>query len=55
MTGIGQEKDGENQPMDRRNRMFGKLAETLSWASAGYLLIPVCAIGMTAIGLTKVR
>ncbi len=35
--------------------MFGKLTEATDWATAGYLLIPICLIGVLAGWFVKVR
>lgn len=46
---------GQNLGMFIGPIMFGKLAETMGWAGAGYALIPVCAIGIIAVCLAKFR
>lgn len=46
---------GQNLGMLIGPMIFGKLAETMGWAGAGYSLIPVCAIGATAVWLAKFR
>jgi hypothetical protein len=35
--------------------LFGKLLKTMSWNTAGYLMIPVCAIGAVTAWLAKIR
>jgi len=44
---------GQNLGMFIGPLMFGKFAETIGWAGAGYALIPVCAMGATAVCLAK--
>lgn len=46
---------GQNLGMVIGPVMFGKLVETTSWATAGYVLIPFCVIGAIAGWLVKVR
>jgi MFS family permease len=46
---------GQNLGMFIGPIMFGKLAETIGWAGAGYALIPVCVIGVIAACLAKFR
>jgi MFS family permease len=46
---------GQNLGMFVGPIMFGKLAETIGWVGAGYALIPICAIGVTAVCLAKFR
>jgi hypothetical protein len=35
--------------------LFGKLVEMTGWAGAGYMLIPICLLGVVAGWLVKVR
>jgi MFS family permease len=46
---------GQNLGMFIGPIMFGKLAESVGWAGAGYALIPVCATGVIAVCLAKFR
>jgi hypothetical protein len=46
---------GQNLGMFIGPIRFGKLAESIGWAGAGYALIPVCAIGVIAVCLAKFR
>ena len=46
---------GQNLGMFIGPIMFGRLAETIGWAGAGFALIPVCAIGAIAVCLAKFR
>jgi MFS family permease len=46
---------GQNLGMFIGPWAFGKFVETMSWAAAGYLMIPVCLAGIVAILLVKVR
>jgi MFS family permease len=53
--GMGVVALGQNVGMVIGPAMFGKLADSMGWAVAGYTMIPVCAIGVTAILLARVR
>jgi len=46
---------GQNLGMVLGPLIFGKMLETMGWAAAGYLLIPVCLLGIGAAWLVKVR
>lgn len=46
---------GQNLGMFLGPLVFGKMLETMSWVTAGYLLIPVCLVGIGAAWLIKVR
>ena len=46
---------GQNLGMFIGPVMFGQLVESMGWTAAGYLMIPVCAIGIIAGWLVKVR
>jgi MFS family permease len=46
---------GQNMGMFIGPIMFGKLAESIGWAGAGYFLIPVSAISVIAVCLAKFR
>jgi MFS family permease len=46
---------GQNLGMFIGPIMFGRLAETIGWAGAGYSLIPVCIVGVAAVCLAKFR
>lgn len=46
---------GQNLGMVIGPAIFGPLAESVGWAAAGYLMIPVCILGVIAAWLAKVR
>ena len=46
---------GQNLGMFIGPVVFGKLLESMSWAGAGYLLLPVCLVGIWAGWKVKVR
>ena len=46
---------GQNLGMFAGPALFGWIVETTSWATAGYLLIPVCIVAIIAAALIKVR
>jgi predicted MFS family arabinose efflux permease len=46
---------GQNLGMFIGPVLFGKLVEMTGWASAGYMLIPICLLGVFAGRLVKVR
>jgi MFS family permease len=46
---------GQNLGMFIGPIMFGKLAESMGWVGAGYVLVPVCAISVISIWLAKFR
>lgn len=46
---------GQNLGMMIGPVLFGLLVETMSWAAAGYWLIPVCLVGFVAGWMVKVR
>jgi MFS family permease len=46
---------GQNLGMFIGPIMFGLLAESIGWAGAGYMLVPVCATSAIAIWLAKFR
>ncbi len=46
---------GQNLGMVIGPAIFGPLVESVGWATAGYLMIPVCALAIIAAWLTKVR
>ena len=46
---------GQNIGMLAGPVIFGRLAESFGWQAAGYLLMPVCAIGVVAVCLAKFR
>ena len=46
---------GQNLGMFAGPALFGWIVETTSWATAGYLLIPVCVVAIVAASLVKIR
>ena len=46
---------GQNLGMFIGPVLFGKLVEMAGWAAAGYMLIPICLLGVVAGWLVKVR
>ena len=46
---------GQNLGMLLGPIMFGKLAESIGWAGAGYAMVPVCAISVIAVWLARFR
>ena len=46
---------GQNLGMVIGPAIFGPLAASVGWATAGYLMIPICALGIIAAWLAKVR
>jgi len=46
---------GQNLGMFIEPVLFGKLVEMTGWAGAGYILIPICLLGVVAGWLVKVR
>ena len=46
---------GQNLGMFAGPALFGWILETTSWATAGYLLIPVCMVAVIAAWLVKIR
>ena len=46
---------GQNLGMFIGPALFGRLIDTMSWTTAGYLLIPVFMVGIGAGWLVKVR
>jgi predicted MFS family arabinose efflux permease len=46
---------GQNLGMVIGPAIFGPMVASLGWATAGYLLIPICAVGIIAAWLAKVR
>ena len=46
---------GQNLGMFIGPVLFGKLVEMTGWAGAGYMLIPICLLGVVAGWLVKVR
>lgn len=46
---------GQNLGMFAGPALFGWIVETTSWATAGYLLIPVCVVAIAAAALAKIR
>jgi hypothetical protein len=57
LTGIGMAivALGQNLEMFIGPVLFGKLVEMTGWAGAGYMLIPICLLGVVAGWLVKVR
>lgn len=53
--GMGIVALGQNLGMVAGPAVFGRLAESMGWAAAGYTLVPVCAIGVIAALLARVR
>jgi MFS family permease len=53
--GMGVAALGQNLGMFIGPALFGWLLETTSWATAGYLMIPVCAVGIATAWSAKIR
>jgi MFS family permease len=53
--GLGVAALGQNVGMFLGPVLFGWLVETTSWTTAGYLMIPICAIGAITAYLAKIR
>jgi MFS family permease len=53
--GMGIVALGQNIGMVIGPAMFGKIADSMGWAAAGYALVPVCAIGVAAVLIARVR
>jgi MFS family permease len=53
--GMGIVALGQNLGMVAGPAVFGRLAESIGWAAAGYTLIPVCAIGVLAALFARLR
>jgi MFS family permease len=54
-VGMGVIALGQNVGMVIGPAMFGKLAVSMGWAVAGYAMLPVCAVGVAAVMLARVR
>jgi MFS family permease len=53
--GMGVVAVGQNLGMFIGPALFGRMLESTSWATAGYLMIPICVIGIVATSLIKIR
>lgn len=53
--GMGVAAVGQNVGMFIGPVLFGWLVETVPWTTAGYLMIPICAIGFITAWLAKIR
>ncbi len=53
--GLGVVALGQNLGMYIGPILFGALLETTNWAVAGYAMMPICAIGVLAAWLARIR
>jgi predicted MFS family arabinose efflux permease len=53
--GMGVAALGQNVGMFIGPALFGRLVETTTWTTAGYLMTPVCLIGVITAWLAKIR
>jgi len=54
-VGLGVVILGQNVGMLIGPTLFGFLVEQTSWAMAGYLMIPICAVAILCASLAKIR